>query len=136
VPAHRQRQRCSSLPETPRAAAFVGVIAALCGVSPLDASSGRQQRHRVNRGGDRQANAALYTIVISRLRWDRPTKAYMARRPAEGRTRKEVIRCLKLYVAGQVHRAIINDLIHRPQTKNGSPQSPLDIHRSIGSAYV
>lgn len=89
-------------------------FAALCGVSPLDASSGRQQRHRLNRGGDRQANAALYLIVISRLRWDRATKAYMERRLAEGGTRKEVIRCRKLYVARPVHRAIINDLIHRP----------------------
>ena len=55
-------------------------FAALCGVSPLDASSGRQQRHRLNRGGDRQANAALYVIVICRLRWHKPTQAYMARR--------------------------------------------------------
>jgi transposase len=88
-------------------------FAALCGVSPLDASSGRQQRHRLNRGGDRQANCALYIIVISRLRWDHRTKTYMARRLAEGRTRKEVIRCLKLYVARQVHRAIITDLTAR-----------------------
>ena len=83
---------------------------ALCGASPLDASSGRQQRHRLNRGGDRQANAALYIIVISRLRWHQPTQAYMARRIAEGKTRKEVIRCLKLYVAREVHQAIRHDL--------------------------
>lgn len=83
---------------------------ALCGASPLDASSGRQHRHRLNRGGDRQANAALYIIVISRLRWDRPTQDYIARRLAEGETRKEVIRCLKLYVARQVHQAICKDL--------------------------
>src|SRR4051794_38952953 len=63
-------------------------FAALCGSSPIDASSGRQQRHRLNRGGDRQANAALYIVVLSRLRWDPATKAYMARRLAEGRTRK------------------------------------------------
>jgi transposase len=84
--------------------------AALCGSSPIDASSGRQQRHRLNRGGDRQANSALYIVVISRLRWDPATKAYMARRLAQGKTRKEVIRCLKRYVARQVHRAIITDL--------------------------
>jgi len=83
---------------------------ALCGASPLDASSGRQQRHRLNRGGDRQANAALYIIVISRLRWHRSTQDYMARRIAEGKTRKEVIRCLKLYVAREVHQAIRQDL--------------------------
>jgi len=85
-------------------------FAALCGTSPLDASSGRQQRHRLNRGGDRQANAALYIIVMSRLRWDPATKAYMQRRLAQGKTRKEVIRCLKRYVARQVHRAITTDL--------------------------
>jgi transposase len=85
-------------------------FAALCGASPLDASSGRQQRHRLNRGGDRQANAALYIIVISRLRWHHATQTYMARRLAEGKTRKEIIRCLKTYVAREVHRAILTDL--------------------------
>ena len=85
-------------------------FAALCGTSPIDASSGRQQRHRLNRGGDRQANCALYTIVMCRLRWHPPTKDYMARRLAEGRTTKEVIRCLKRYVAREVHRAITTDL--------------------------
>jgi transposase len=78
---------------------------------PLDASSGRQRRrHRLNRGGDRHANAALYIIVISRLRWDPATQAYMRRRLAQGKTRKEVIRCLKRYVTRQVHRAITTDL--------------------------
>jgi transposase len=85
-------------------------FAALCGASPTDASTGRQERHRLNRGGDRQANAALYIIVISRLRWDPTTQAYMTRRRAQGKTRKEVIRCLKLYVAREVHRAILTDL--------------------------
>jgi transposase len=85
-------------------------FAAPCGASPIDASSGRQQRHRLNRGGDRQANCALYYIVMSRLRWHQPTKNYMARRIAEGRTRKEVIRCRKRYVAIEAHRAINRDL--------------------------
>jgi transposase len=72
------------------------------GVSPVEASSGRTIRHRLNRGGDRQANAALYRIVVVRLRWHQPTKDYMARRLAEGKTPKEVIRCLKRYVAREV----------------------------------
>jgi len=92
-------------------------FAALCGTSPIDASSGRQQRHRLNRGGDRQANCALYYIVMSRLRWHQPTKNYMARRIAEGRTPKEVIRCLKRYVAIEVHRAITTDLGTRATSK-------------------
>jgi transposase len=88
-------------------------FAALCGVSPQDASSGKRTgRHRLNRGGDRQANAALYIIVLVRLRWDPATRDYMARRTAEGKTRKEVIRCLKRYVARQVHHAITQDLNH------------------------
>jgi transposase len=92
-------------------------FAALCGTSPIDASSGRQQRHRLNRGGDRQANCALYYVVMSRLRWHHPTKAYMARRVAQGRTSKEVIRCLKRYVAIEVHHAITRDLNNRATTE-------------------
>jgi transposase len=75
----------------------------LCGASPIQASSGKTtHRHRLNRGGDRQANAALYRIVVVRLRWHQPTKDYMARRLTEGRTKKEIIRCLKRYLAREV----------------------------------
>ena len=77
-------------------------FAALCGTSPVEASSGKTVRHRLNHGGDRQANAALYRIVIVRLRWHQPTRDYMARRLAQGKTPKEVIRCLKRYVAREV----------------------------------
>ena len=77
-------------------------FAALCGVSPLPASSGRTNRHRLNRGGDRQANAALYRIVLVRLRYDPRTQAYMKRRTREGMTKAEIIRCLKRYVAREV----------------------------------
>lgn len=87
-----------------------GAFAALCGTTPVQASSGQRQRHRLNRGGNRQANSALYTIVITRLSSHEPTRAYMTRRLAQGRTRKEVIRCLKRYIANEVHRAITLDL--------------------------
>lgn len=86
-------------------------FAALCGTSPVDASSGRQQRHRLNRGGDRQANAALYRIVIVRLRYHQPTRHYMERRLKEGLTKPEIIRCLKRYVARDIWR-----LLHHPQS--------------------
>jgi hypothetical protein len=76
----------------------------LCGVAPIPASSGKTIRHRLNRGGDRQANSALYRIVISRLSYDDATQAYMTRRLAEGRSRKEIIRCLKRYVAREVFK--------------------------------
>lgn len=84
-------------------------FAALCGASPLDASSGRQHRHRLNRGGNRQANCALFRIVLCRLAWDETTKTYMARRVAEGKTKREVIRCLKRYVAREVYLALQSD---------------------------
>jgi transposase len=84
--------------------------AALLGSSPVDASSGRQRRHRLNRGGDRTANSALYMIVINRLSSDPRTKTYMARRLAEGKTKSEIIRCLKRYVAREVYRTIRTEL--------------------------
>jgi transposase len=74
----------------------------LCGASPIEASSGKTTRHRLNRGGDRQANAALYRIVLVRLCHDQQTKDYMARRLKEGKSKKEIIRCLKRYVAREV----------------------------------
>lgn len=83
-------------------------FAALCGVSPVAASSGMTSRLRLNRGGDRQANAALYRIALSRLRWHPETIAYMNRRLAEGKTRREIIRCLKRYIARQLFTIIRN----------------------------
>jgi transposase len=84
-------------------------LAALCGSSPVEASSGKTRRHRLNRGGDRQANAALHRIVIVRLRWHQPTRDYLARRTAEGKTKKEIVRCLKRYVAREVF-AVLHQL--------------------------
>ncbi|GAA4705392.1 hypothetical protein Prum_008680 [Phytohabitans rumicis] len=78
----------------------------LCGVAPLPASSGKTTRHRLNRGGDRQANAALYRVVLSRLRWDPNTRAYMQRRTKDGLSKKEIIRCLKRYVARELYQII------------------------------
>jgi transposase len=77
-------------------------FAHLCGASPLDASSGKQLRHRLNRGGDRQANSALWRIVITRLASDPKTRHYVDRRCKEGLTKTEAIRCLKRYVAREV----------------------------------
>jgi transposase len=83
-------------------------FAQLCGVAPLPASSGKTTgRHRLNSGGNRQANNALWRIVIGRLRWHQPTKDYLARRTAEGLSKKEIIRCLKRYVAREVFRLIV-----------------------------
>jgi len=81
-------------------------FAMLCGAAPIQASSGKTTRHRLNRGGDRQANAALYRIVLVRLCHHQQTKDYMARRLTEGKTKKEVIRCLKRYLAREVFAAL------------------------------
>jgi len=81
----------------------------LCGVAPIPASSGKTIRHRLNRGGNRQANAALYRIVLSRLSCDERTQAYMTRRLDEGRSRKEAIRSLKRYLARQIYKHLPRD---------------------------
>jgi transposase len=82
-------------------------LAALCGVSPVDCSSGKHERHRLNQGGDRQANSALWRIVHSRLQHDPRTQAYLDKRTKEGKTRKEIIRCLKRYIARELWKAYI-----------------------------
>jgi len=81
-------------------------FARLCGAAPLDASSGKQQRHRLNRGGDRQANSALWRIVITRLSYDPAARRYLQRRCAEGKTKAEAIRCLKRYVARELYTCL------------------------------
>jgi transposase len=81
-------------------------FAALCGVSPVPASSGKTTRHRLNRGGDRAANSALPIIAIGRLRTDPRTKAYVAKRIADGHSKLEAIRCLKRYIAREVFSLI------------------------------
>lgn len=77
-------------------------FAALCGVSPVPASSGKTTRHRLNRGGDRAANSALHIIAIGRMRVDPRTKTYVERKTSEGRSKLEIIRCLKRYIAREV----------------------------------
>jgi transposase len=81
-------------------------FAALCGVSPVEASSGKVQRHRLNRGGHHQANAALFRAVLTCLRWDPRTRAYMQRRTSQGLSKREIIRCLKRYLARTVYKVI------------------------------
>jgi transposase len=76
----------------------------MCGVTPIPASSGKVTRYRLNRGGDRNANAALYRIVLTRMSSHEQTRTYVARRRAEGRTTAEIMRCLKRYVARQVFK--------------------------------
>lgn len=85
-------------------------FAALCGASPVEASSGKHVSHRLNKGGNRDANHALWRIVMVRMTCHQPTKGYVARRRAEGKSQRFIIRCLKRYVAREVHQLLL-----RPQ---------------------
>lgn len=89
-------------------------FAMLCGAAPIPASSGKTHRHRLNRGGDRQANAALHRIAVVRLRWDPRTRDYMERRTKDGLSKKEIIRCLKRYIARELYRIITKNDHDRP----------------------
>ena len=94
-------------------------FAMLTGAAPLPASSGRTDRHRLNRGGDRQANAALYRVVCCRLRWDPRTRAYAERRTTQGLSKKEIIRCLKRYIAREIYTALLTT--NQPNHTTGHP---------------
>jgi transposase len=88
-------------------------FAALAGASPLEASSGRTVRHRLNRGGDRALNRALHTIALTRMASCPRTRAYVARRTAEGKTPREIRRCLKRYIARELYRTLTATMINR-----------------------
>lgn len=83
-------------------------FAALAGVAPVPASSGKTSRHRLCRGGDRQANSSLYRIVVVRMSTDARTRAYVAKRTEDGLSKKEIIRCLKRYVAREIFHVMKN----------------------------
>ena len=83
-----------------------GAFAHLCGVAPIPASSGKTTRHRLSRGGNRQANSALYLIAVGRMAWHPPTCAYVKRRTAQGKTKAEIIRCLKRYIARELYAVL------------------------------
>lgn len=83
-------------------------FAALCGVSPIPASSGQTHQHRLNRGGDRQANAAIHHVALTRLRSDPRTREYAAKRTAQGLSRRDIMRCLKRYICRELYEVLIS----------------------------
>ncbi|WP_368856225.1 transposase [Lentzea flava] len=87
-----------------------GSLAKLGGVAPLEASSRRTDKHRLNRGGDRQANRALHVVAVVRLRYCPRTRAYLQRRTEQGLAKRDILRCLKRYILREAHAAIIKDL--------------------------
>ena len=114
-------QPLTSAGDNPEPITSEAAFAHLCGVAPVPASSGRVHRHRLNRGGDRQANNALYIVVLNRLRHDPRSRAYAERRTQEGLSKPEIIRCLKRYVAREVYRVLVSP----PATETWSAQ-PVD----------
>jgi transposase len=99
--------------ENPQRLRHEASFAALCGVSPIEASSGKHTAHRLNRGGNRQANNALHTVVLHRWRTCEETRAYITRRRSEGQTDRAIRRCLKRALARRFHRLLTHDLTHR-----------------------
>ncbi|HEX8158044.1 MAG TPA: transposase, partial [Solirubrobacteraceae bacterium] len=109
-----------------------GAFAALCGASPIPASSGRTTRHRLNYGGDRDANRALHMIAVCRLRYCARTQAYAARRTKEGKTKREIIRCLKRYIAREAYHALQADLADLGELRSPRPRHVIAITCSAG----
>jgi transposase len=99
-------QLCSSPPATTPIACAARPPSPRCAASVPGGLLGKTIRHRLNRGDDRQANAALYRIALSRLRWDTRIRDYLARRITEGKTRREAIRCLKRYLAREIYQIL------------------------------
>jgi len=85
-------------------------FAHLCGVAPIPASTGRTQRHRLHRGGDRSANRALHLAIVVRMRCCPRTRAYVERRTVEGLSKPEIMRCLKRYLAREVYQSLCADM--------------------------
>lgn len=107
-------------------------FAALCGVCPIPASSGKTQRMRLNRGGDRDANCALHQIAVVRMAHDQRTKDYAAKRLAEGKSKMEILRCLKRYIANEIYGLIV----HPPQVADVEDLRPLRKQRGLSLQTV
>ena len=89
-------------------------FASLCGVSPVEASSGKVVRHRLNRGGNRDANRALHMVCVVRMGSERRTRSYVTKRTAEGKSKWEIMRCLKRYIAREVYSVLLSSATLRP----------------------
>jgi len=115
-------QLLTTVGDNPQRMRSQAAFAHLCGVAPIPASSGKTRRHRLNRGGDRAANNALYTVVPTRLRLDERTHRYVARRTTEGLSQREIIRCLQRHVARELYQA----LVRQPPSSSSKPPQRLE----------
>jgi transposase len=107
--------------DNPERLSSEGAFAHLIGVAPIEASSGKITRYRLNRGGDRQGNRALYLLAVGRMGWDPATRAYVERRTAEGRTKPEIIRCLKRYIARELYPVLLTATSTLGSAESSSP---------------
>ena len=103
------------------------------GASPVDASSGKQQRHRYSRAGDRQANSALWRVVITRIVYDPRTSEYIQRRMKQGLTKREAMRCLKRYIARETYHTLLADLT---ELQHAPPLARTAINCGAGSIGI
>lgn len=110
VGPHTAGQLLTTAGDNPERVRSEAAFAHLCGAAPVPACSGNTDQHRLNRGGDRQANKALYRIALVRMRHHQPTRDYVRKRTAEGKSKKAIIRCLKRLIAREVYYKIIQDL--------------------------
>lgn len=133
VGPHVAAQLLASAGDNPQRMHSEAAFAKLCGACPIPASSGKTTRHRLNRGGDRRANNALFTIVLVRMRHDAATRAYVARRSAEGKSRMEIMRCLKRFVAREVYQALTHPPMDLP---TGGELRELRHHQGLSLATV
>ncbi len=116
VGAHTAAEMLILFGDNPDRIRSEAAFAKLCGACPIPASSGMTTgRHRLNRGGHRQANAALYRAVIVRMRYHQPTVDYVARRTADGRTKREIIRGLKRFLAREIYQRVMTDFRARQE---------------------
>jgi transposase len=99
-------------------------FASLCGVAPIPASSGKTNRHRLSRGGDRDANRALYLLALGRMGWDPATRTYVTRRTAAGLSKPEIIRCLKRYLAREIYRLLVKPSASLSPPADGDDAQP------------
>jgi transposase len=112
VGIHSAAQLLMTAGDNPHRLHSDAAFAKLCAACPQPASSGKTVRHRLDRGGDRRANKALFRIVLVRMRFEPRTRVYVTRRLAEGKTKREIIRCLKRFVAREIFHTIIDP--HEP----------------------
>jgi transposase len=144
VGPHSAARLLAAAGDNPHRLRSEAAFAKLCGVCPMPASSGKTNRHRLNRGGDRRANNALFTIVLNRMQRDPRTRAYVERRTAEGLSKPEIMRCLKRFLAREVYAILVNpptelvtgDQIRQLRTQHGLSLTTVAEHLSTSATHL